>query len=66
MNMNVIYEYDLLAVHSPVEGFAQHVMIMKGCRTKDITSSCKTAAVQLWTSSIICDICGPEPILYVA
>ena len=47
MNMIYVYECDLLAVHSPVEGFAQHVMIMKGCRTKDITSSCKTAAVQL-------------------
>ena len=47
MYMNVIYEYDLLAVHSPVEEFAQHVMTMERCRTKDITSSCKTAAVQL-------------------
>ena len=48
MNMNVIYEYDLLAVHSPVEEFAQHVMTMKGCRIKDITSLCKTvSSVQL-------------------
>ena len=36
MYMNVIYEYDLLAVHSPVEEFAQHVMIMKGCHTKKL------------------------------